>query len=360
MTNRAVAIRICTFLLVVLAASEVRAQDRRYTNEFLAIGINARGAALGGAYSAANPDGSSFFWNPASIGFLSERSVTGMYSEQFGFDIFHHYIGYAHPIAKNHVVSVAWVRHSVNNIKEFAPLDDDETESFRSVQDRDFFNDKYLKGTFNNPSDALFISYARMNNFSLSLGWGFQRMPIEIPIGVNLKLIRTATDGIDGAYDGSTVDRDVRAVGIGADLGLMIRFGLNDLFAAKQLGKFTFALNIQDITKTAITWDAADPGAVEARDVTPVNARIGLGYDQDIEIIHSRILTVYDYDSKYNGDHYFGFEYGYNRAAFVRFGYGFQQFTYGAGLAYRKLFVDFAMKHHELGNTPVFSVRFDF
>src|SRR2546423_2691438 len=56
-------------LLIVLMflAVSVKAQFRKYSNEFLNIGAGARGLAMGSAQIASVKDGTAGYWNPAGL-----------------------------------------------------------------------------------------------------------------------------------------------------------------------------------------------------------------------------------------------------------------------------------------------------
>ena len=51
--------------------------------EFLRIGVGARPAAMGEAFSAVGDDGNSIFWNPAGLGRLRSQELSGMHLKWF-------------------------------------------------------------------------------------------------------------------------------------------------------------------------------------------------------------------------------------------------------------------------------------
>ena len=55
-----------TLLIPLIFAANISfAQSRIYVNEYLNIGVGARGLAMGGAQAASSTDAYSGYWNPA-------------------------------------------------------------------------------------------------------------------------------------------------------------------------------------------------------------------------------------------------------------------------------------------------------
>ncbi|MGB6036649.1 MAG: hypothetical protein WBG42_10315, partial [Cryomorphaceae bacterium] len=57
----------CSFLFLFLAQLETHAQTRKYSNEFLNIGVGARSLAMSGAGIASVTDVTAGYWNPAGL-----------------------------------------------------------------------------------------------------------------------------------------------------------------------------------------------------------------------------------------------------------------------------------------------------
>ncbi|HRE37443.1 MAG TPA: hypothetical protein PK092_03300, partial [Chitinophagaceae bacterium] len=71
--------------IVTLALSiSVKAQFRKYSNEFLNIGAGARGLSMGSAQVASVNDGTAGYWNPAGLVGINEYpQVNLMHAEYF-------------------------------------------------------------------------------------------------------------------------------------------------------------------------------------------------------------------------------------------------------------------------------------
>ncbi|MFH1862212.1 MAG: hypothetical protein ABH878_05305, partial [bacterium] len=229
------------FLILTIALLSGNAKAVRYAGEFLEIGVGGRALGMGGAYCALAEDPSAFYWNPAGISRVTSPTVWGMYTNQFG-DLGdplaqHSVLGGVVPISSA-ALGVHWVRLAVDQIPIFPDYSDSSFE-FRKNQ----VNGIPL-GYFNDAEDALFITFAKMNRWNLDLGWSYFVLPIEFPIGINLKLIRQKL------YTSE-------ALGIGADAGMQLRFSLADMFSAPFLGHLAIGVTYQDFNKTGIRWGGA-------------------------------------------------------------------------------------------------------
>lgn len=66
------------------------------TAQFLRIGVGARAAGMGGAYTAVGDDVNAMAWNPAGLSLLSKREVGAMYADLVA-DTRYSFLGYGHP-----------------------------------------------------------------------------------------------------------------------------------------------------------------------------------------------------------------------------------------------------------------------
>lgn len=93
-------ILICA--LIALPAGRARALFNESfagtsSGEFLKLGADARGIAMGSAMTAVADDAAAIYWNPAGLSQLDQRHLTGSYSILFQ-DVTHGFMAYAHPI----------------------------------------------------------------------------------------------------------------------------------------------------------------------------------------------------------------------------------------------------------------------
>jgi hypothetical protein len=342
------------FLIGALGSS-LWAQNgaRLYTNAFLEIPLGARAAGMGSAFAAVANDGTAFFWNPAGVAMMHRREVSVMYLNQFDGMAQYNFIGYTHQLSKDYGFSVAWIRYSVGNIPETSALGD--TKNDRGNPNYNFT--QYFHGQFNYTDNALFFTFAKMNSFKLNLGWAYTDFPIQIPVGINFKIIDGGTSGISG--QNSVVTKDVTKSGIGVDVGSMLMFSFNDLTESSSFGDFALALHIQDATTTNARYNAIS-SAVSTQDIAKANFKFGMSYIQPFDQIQSNLLISYESNSRYGGDQHWGMEYTYRRMVAFRMGLDSGSLTYGAGVALWQFHLDYALATHALGYTHRISMAYKF
>jgi hypothetical protein len=324
----------------------------RYAGSFLELGIGARAMAMGGAFVSLADDGSAFYWNPAGVSQLIRPELFGMYASLFKSLEQHHHIGFTRPIHGGVGVSLNWIRLSVSDIPAYPePIG---TYSERRDEARDFFSWQELQSAglalsslpyeFSSfKSDAFVLSLAKSYKVDLDFGWQYFVFPTEIPIGLNVKLIRQSLFS-------------QTASGLGFDAGTMFKFGLDDLFDNNRLGKVNLALAVKDMFNTRLTWNTQSRSSGEIKR----SWHMGLSYFQPIASINGKLLFAYAWEQKYETIHHFGFEYLYRDRLAIRFGLDDADFTAGIGLQVLIFNFDYAFKGHELGGSHRIStaVRF--
>ena len=311
----------------------------RYAGEFLEIGIGGRPLGMGGAFVAMADDHSAFYWNPAGVGNIQTIQFSGMYLPLFEDLAALHNIGFALPIT-GAVVAVNWIRLAVNDIPEypdyFALSDTTRQRLIQTSQAHpiDYFTDR---------EDAYFITFAKMSKFNLDLGWALFSIPLEVPVGLNFKIIRH-------------VLHQSEATGIGADVGMQIKIPLDVMFDRPWMGTFAWGFNFQDFTRTGIDWGGGNSDAI------PSNFKNGIAYKQPLHFAASSISIMYDVDERYERIQRWGMEYAYRDWLGLRAGLVSDEWTAGAGFRLPlpmmswMLMVDYAYQGHELGSFHRISV----
>ncbi|RJP81445.1 MAG: hypothetical protein C4524_01790 [Candidatus Zixiibacteriota bacterium] len=344
------------WILGLTALLTAPAGATRYAGEFLEIGVGGKALGMGGAFCALADDPSAFYWNPAGVARVPSISLWGMYANQFGSlgDPLaqHSVLGAVFPITGS-ALGVHWIRLAVEDI----PLFPDYSEGAGySLEQRKQLINGVPEGYFSDAEDALFITFARMNRWNLDLGWSFFTLPLEIPVGLNLKMIRQKL------YTSESF-------GLGADAGAQLRFNMVDMFGKPFNGKVSFGITWQDFTETNIDWG-------DNTDVVESNLRIGLAYEQPLVALNSVFRFERTSNTRYPNDGRLGLEYEWNRTLAFRFGFtrldwghvvsgkwddvDFTTWTAGGGLRYRHLVADYAFLKAQLGNVHRMSVMYEF
>jgi hypothetical protein len=301
-----------------------------HTASFLEIGVGARALGMGGAFCSVADDGTSFYWNPAGLSFIEKPQICGMYGPQFG--SFknplgsYHFLGYAHPLPMNVVLAVNWIRLTVDEIPIFSELHGSYWDRLHDFTQRPSGEPEgYIQDT----EDALFFSFSKMNRLDVDLGWGYHRVGIEIPLGINFKWIRQSLG-------------EGEASGLGLDVGTMIRFHLDEFFEVEKLGILSWGINLQDVTGTKLSWNT------KHQDAMPLNVKWGFSYEQPVSVTRGYLCLSFDRDSRWGGKNRWGFEYSGFRVFGLRAGFDGGNFTGGVGFRFWILQVDYAFLTHEL------------
>lgn len=211
--------RKCLGILITstLLASITHAQSRIYVNEYLNIGVGARGLAMGGTQSASTNDVYSAFWNPAGLNNVNSDAEIGlMHAEYFAGIFKYDYAAAAIPInKKKQVIGVSFIRFATDNIPY----------TIDYVQPDGSFDDSQLKG-FSAGDYAVLLSYAQaLNIHKKNTNW-------NTAFGVNGKIIYR------------NVGKMANAWGAGIDIGLQTNY--------KQ--RLKFGLSLKDISTSYTAW----------------------------------------------------------------------------------------------------------
>ena len=329
---------------------------RKYSNEFLNIGVDASALGMSNAVVASSNDVNSGYWNPAGLVHLEDSEAAIMHSNYFANIANYNYIAFAMPLDDRSAVSLSLIRFGVDDILDTTKLIDQQ-----GVINYDRIN------LFSAADYALTFSYAR-------------RLPITgLNYGVNAKVIRRIIGDFASSW------------GFGLDLG--IQFESND---------WKFGLMARDITTTFNAWAIDADRLQDIKDAIP-------GQNQEepetteltlpkLQLGMSKLFTFnYDYTLRTEVDLIarfeenndlistsfvsinpaLGLEFGYTDLVFFRVGVGnFQnelqidntqpltfQPNFGVGFKYNGIFLDYAFT--DIGDqsaalySNVFSLKID-
>ncbi len=346
------------FILLILWGTSMQAQTaRKYSNEFLNIGVGAAAFGQSGAVVASTHNVNAGYWNPAGLIRLENPQVSLMHASYFANIANYDYIGGAMPIDKQSAVAFSVIRFGVDDIMNTTQLIDDQ-------------------GHINYDR----ISYFSAADYAFTFSYARQFLVQGFSLGANAKVIRRIIGNFATSW------------GFGFDVGLQFQTKNN----------WEFGVMARDITTTYNTWSIdkekykeiqdAVPGhnqeLPETTEITLPKLQIGIAktftfhYDftlkTELDLI-TRFTQTHDIISTSAASitPAFGFEAGYLNMVYLRGGVGnFQneiqfdgskkvsfQPSFGVGFQYKGIQIDYAFT--DIGNqsvalySNVFSIRLD-
>lgn len=339
------------FIFCTLAIFSIQAyaqvEVRKYSNEFLGIGVGARAAGMGNAMTAATQDVTAAYWNPAGLLQTTEQFDVGlMHSEYFAGIAKYDYGGLAYRVDSSRRIGFSVIRFGIDNISN--------TLNFR---------------------DGTSFDYARITKFSIA-DYAFilsyaQRFPQlkGLDLGGNVKLVHRSVGPFASAW------------GFGFDVG-----------AQYQRRQWRFGLTAHDLTGTfnAWTFDAEyDEAFVRNNQEVPQNSvevtlpslKAGAAYlffpENKFNLLASADVQCF-FDGKRSVpislggmsiEPRLGLELSYKKLVFIRTGVynlqnqtndeGTKSFnlfpTAGIGLAWKKVSIDYALSNLSGLGTSLYS-----
>ena len=345
------------FLLILLISATSGAQTvRKYSNEFMNIGVDAAAFGMSNSVVASSSDVNAGYWNPAGLVNLEDNQISLMHSAYFANIANYDYAAFAMPLDDRSAVGLSVIRFGVDDILNTTKLLDENGEP----------------------------NYANISKFSTA-DYGFtfsyaRRLPLDgFNYGVNAKVIRRVIGEFASSW------------GFGLDAGVQFR---ND--------RWMFGLMARDITTTFNAWNidkkkfAEIQGAVEGQnqdlpettEITIPKLQLGMArkfvYRHDFSLLaevdlNFRFAQTQDIISTSFASitPSLGLEFSYVDLVYVRGGVGnFQtiqqldgsdsvgfQPNIGVGFKYRGIHVDYALT--DIGDqsaalySNVFSLKLD-
>jgi len=303
----------------------------RYAGEFLALGGGARGLAMGQAMVAGSDDAFSAFWNPAGLARVDRRSVSGMATSQFGslddpLGAMAH-LGITWPIGGGNV-ALNYTRFQVTDIPRFPAYGDQDytfDERRRLIEEANGLP----SGWFGSTDEALVFSFAKRNEPVLHFGWMYHDIPLSVPVGLNVKMVRSTLDGASGS-------------GVGLDAGAQVQARLEDMIGVKRLGRVSLGARLENFTNTGLRWERGE-------DAIHYFHVLGAAWSAESGPVGWTLSR--DWDHHYDTQQRTGLEIRHRGGLSLRAGHQGRdgRLTYGAGFQLKGLQVDYAGLDHDLG-----------
>ncbi|SEG46118.1 hypothetical protein SAMN04488130_1152 [Flavobacterium urumqiense] len=344
------------FLLLLVGTANYSQAVRKYSNEFMNIGVDAASLGMSNTVVASTNDVNSGYWNPAGLIHLEDNQVSLMHANYFANIAQYDYMAYGSPIDDRSAWGISLIRFGVDDILNTTELIDSQGN----------------------------IDYNRISLFSTA-DYGFtfsyaRKLPVPgFQYGVNAKVIRR----IIGKFANSW--------GFGFDAG--IQFEKNNWQFGLMLRDITTTYNVWNIDeeeykKIANTIPDKNQELPQSTEITAPKAQLGIAKKFIIHYDYS-ILAAANMNMRFTKtndiistdfvsiDPAIGFEFGYTDLVFLRAGVGnFQniqqldnreqigfQPNIGLGFKYKGIQVDYALT--DLGNqsaalySNIFSVKVD-
>lgn len=347
-----------TFILFLFIAQIALSQSvRKYSNEFLNIGVDAAAFGMSKAVVATSNDVNSIYWNPAGLVGIKDYQGAIMHAEYFAGIAKYDYAGFAMPIDDSSALGISLIRFGVDDILNTTELIDSEGN----------------------------IDYNRIKLFSAAdyaLNFAYARnLPVKgLNVGLNTKIVRRIIGDFATSW------------GFGFDAAIQ--------FERKN---WQFGLMLRDITTTFNSWSIDEQefekikNAIpdqnqelpETTELTLPKAQLGIArkfelsrdfhllseIDLNLRFTKTNDIIASDFVSI---DPAIGFQADYMDIVFLRAGVGniqnelqfnntkevsFQP-NFGVGFKYKGIQIDYALTNiASIGNalySNVFSIKLDF
>lgn len=197
-------------LILFFCATQISAQFRSYSNEFLNIGVDARAFGMGNAVVANVSDVNSAYWNPAGLTQIGDRwQGAAMHAEYFQSIAKYDYMAAAIPLDNRNAIAVSLYRFGVDNILNTTELIDNQGN----------------------------IDYDRISTFSAS------DYALQMSFAGNFFRIEDVNFGLNAKLVYRNVGKFANAIGFGLDAGAQYR-----------KGDFAAGVMVRDITSTFNVW----------------------------------------------------------------------------------------------------------
>ena len=348
-----------TFIAFFLLALATYGQTtRKYSNEFMNIGVDAAALGMSNAVVSQSADVNSGYWNPAGLVELEDSQIALMHSSYFANIANYNYAAFAMPLDDRSAVGLSLIRFGVDDILDTTQLID-------------------AQGNINYDRISLFSAA----DYGLTFSYA-RKIPLDgFSYGVNAKVIRRIIGDFASSW------------GFGLDLGVQFQSQNN----------WKFGLMARDITTTFNAWTfdkdklATIKDAVagqnqevpESTELTIPKLQVGMSkkfiFNYDYSLVTALDLNVrFEQNNDILSTSFasvtpsLGFEFGYTDLVFLRAGVGnFQnelqldnsenltfQPNFGVGFKYRGIQIDYAFT--DIGDqsaalySNVFSLKLDF
>lgn len=348
--------RYCiTFFLLVITITSAQT-TRKYSNEFLNIGVDAAAMGMGNAVVASTNDVNSGYWNPAGLTRIEDNELALMHASYFANIALYDYAAFAKKLDDKSVAAFSVIRFGVDDILNTTQLiDADGNINYDNIS------------LFSTADYAFTFSYAR-------------ELPLDgLRLGANAKVIRRIIGDFANSW------------GFGLDFGLQYetddwQFGVMARDITTSVN--TWSINEEEFAKISDAVEGQNQELPETLEITLPKLQLGVSrswlirYDYSIKAEFDMLMRFTQTNdiissSAVSASPAVGLEFGYTDLVFIRAGVGnFQNITQldgservgfqpniGVGFKYKGIYVDYALT--DIGDqsaaiySNIFSLKLD-
>lgn len=293
--------------LILLAPASAGAGDPGSAGAlFLRIGLGARASAMGEAYIGVAEDASAVYWNPGAMAAVLGTNVTLVHVEYFE--------------------TIRLEQAAVTHETAWGTLGFMFTGLF--VDDMARYDDV-----------ASAVELGRFGAHDVAIAAAFARYIVpNVAVGVSVKPVYQRID-------------ELSATGFAVDAGIY------------------HTARIRGVKLAAVAGNLGAPMKFDAEEFAlPRYVKVGASWEREVTAIEGRVLVTFDamFPNDDDGRQHIGAEYSYRRMLALRAGYkgGYdsQGATFGFGVNYREMSLDYAFLpiRNDLGNNHRFGIGFSF
>ncbi|HEX5132066.1 MAG TPA: PorV/PorQ family protein [Candidatus Krumholzibacteria bacterium] len=273
---------------------------------FLRVGVGARAAAMGDAYTGVAEDASSVYWNPGAMAAVLGTKVTLSHVEYFQ--------------------SLRFEQAAVTHETKWG------TMGF-------MFTGLFMDDLERRDDAASAVALGEFGAYDVAFAAAFARYIVpNVSIGLSIKPVYQRID-------------ELSAAGLAFDVGIY------------------HTSRIQGVKLAAVAGNLGAPMKFDTEEYAlPRYVKVGGSYEREVVALEGRVLVTVDlmFPNDDDGRQHIGAEYSYRRTVAVRAGYkaGYdsQGATFGLGVNYRDVAIDYAFLpvENDLGDSHRFGVGFSF
>lgn len=346
-----------TTLFCLLSIAVFSQTVRKYSNEFMNIGVDAAALGMSSAVTSHSADVNSGYWNPAGLLALEDNQLALMHSSYFANIANYDYAAFAMPLDNRSAVGISLIRFAVDDILNTTQLIDAQG------------NINYDRiSLFSTADYGLTFSYAR-------------KLPVQgLNYGINAKIIRRIIGDFASSW------------GFGFDAGVQFETKNNWKFGVMARDITTtfnaWAIDEEEFAKIQNAVAGQNQESPETTEITIPKLQIGISKLVDFNFDYT-LLTSVNLNVRFEENNdvisssfasinpALGFEFGYIDMVYLRAGVGnFQnelqidnteqlsfQPSFGVGFKYNGIQIDYAFT--DIGDqsvalySNVFSLKLD-